>query len=111
MEAGFGIISQTFALQSLQNLLSSANVTNILTVSPQTILVPLSYKIVNLVPFDKPVYACPPVSLFILLTYCALKRVGRNIRRPYLCPDPILLRRGTYPSSHLHDVSMSSSRR
>ena len=64
-----GAISESFALQSLNQFTSArTNLTTILTKSPQTILVPISYNIDNIVPFDVPVYVPTVSSLYILLT-------------------------------------------
>lgn len=60
-----GMVNERFALESIPNLLMSANVTNILAMSPQTILAPISYNFVNLVPFDKPVYVLGQLSFFL----------------------------------------------
>ena len=66
VQAVLDITSQRFALQSVPGLLSSANVTHILSTSPQTILAPISYTVDNIVPFDHPVASA---ATFVGLIY------------------------------------------
>ena len=49
-------ISKAIAIQVAQRASSLSTLTSILTTSPQTIVLPVSYRIDNLAPFDMPVY-------------------------------------------------------
>lgn len=55
VEATLTTICQSFASQSANNLVSSSNITSVLSTSPQTITMPIWYTLDNLIPFNVPV--------------------------------------------------------
>ena len=54
-ETSLAMISQSFALQSVNQLVSSSNLTSLLSISPQTAITPIWFTINNLLPFNVPV--------------------------------------------------------
>ena len=57
-------IQDDYALQQAVNLSSASNLPSLLSISPQTVIVPVSYTIVNVVPFNQPVYDFVSFHLF-----------------------------------------------
>jgi len=56
IQASLEMISRRFALQTAAQAASSnINIGSLLSISPQTLIAPLSYQLVNLIPFDQPV--------------------------------------------------------
>ncbi|KAF8073458.1 hypothetical protein FPV67DRAFT_1736907, partial [Lyophyllum atratum] len=82
-------ISQTFALQSVARLTSSQNLTTLLTISPQTVLTPISYTFDNTVPFDKPVASAVTfvgliyqlILSFFIVMICSAAREAAGLNR------------------------------
>ena len=69
------IVSKTFAAQMGRTIANNPNLSAVLSTSPQTITSPISYTIVNLAPFDEPVYVFFAIrSFFSLLTSVFLSR-------------------------------------
>lgn len=56
-------IQNDYSIQQAMNLSTASNLPSLMSVSPQTVVTPVSYTIVNLVPFDQPVYVFPPFLL------------------------------------------------
>ncbi|KAF9540263.1 hypothetical protein CPC08DRAFT_650973 [Agrocybe pediades] len=55
VQTSLEMISRRIAAQTAQQAANSTNLPSVLTISPQTIVTPVSYQIVNLRPFDIPV--------------------------------------------------------
>ncbi|CAA7263445.1 unnamed protein product [Cyclocybe aegerita] len=51
------VLSNTIAVQTARQVANSPNIAQLLTVSPQTVTAPISYRIRNMAPFDQPVAA------------------------------------------------------
>lgn len=56
-------ISKEFAIQVAQQAANASNLATLLAQSPQTITAPLSYNVVNLAPFNIPVYVAKSITL------------------------------------------------
>lgn len=57
-------IQDNYSIQQAVNLSTASNLPSLLSVSPQTVTLPVSYTIVNVVPFNQPVYDFLPFHLF-----------------------------------------------
>ena len=65
------MVKAQYALQSASRLAASspsANLANLLSTAPQIVTSPISYTIVNLIPFNQPVYVNFIDTLFQLMT-------------------------------------------
>ena len=67
-------ITSSFALQNGQRLSNFSLVPSILSISPQTLIEPLSYTIDNLVPYDSKVYVFGSTFKNTLVAYTCLER-------------------------------------
>ncbi|KAH9474354.1 Nitrosoguanidine resistance protein SNG1, partial [Psilocybe cubensis] len=54
VEGALDAIFKTIATQSAQQIANSTNLSELLTISPQTLVTPVSYRMTNLAPFDVP---------------------------------------------------------
>ena len=57
-------IQDNYAIQQAVNLSTASNLPSLMSESPQTVIIPVSYTIVNVVPFNQPVYDFVFFNLF-----------------------------------------------
>jgi hypothetical protein len=91
-ETSLWMISQSFALQSVNPLVSSSNLTLLLFTSPQTAITPIWYTINNLVPFNVPVYDFLYHPFFLFGLIIRVQCIGSNFRWFDLRTDTLILR-------------------
>ncbi|KAG5726670.1 Nitrosoguanidine resistance protein SNG1, partial [Termitomyces sp. T112] len=82
------VAQRSFALQAARQLSSSSDLAGLMINSPQTITMPISYKMYNVVPFDQPVASAVTfvgliyvliLSFFVvMITYGAREAAGLN---------------------------------
>ncbi|KAF5374176.1 hypothetical protein D9615_008810 [Tricholomella constricta] len=93
-------ISQTFALQAMSQLASSANLTALALNSPQTVLTPIAYTFDNLIPFDQPVATAVTfvgliyqlILSFFIVMICSAARDAAGFNRTLSLRSLILTR-------------------
>ncbi len=87
-------ISRGITLKLAQQAASNTNITALLQNSPQTVTQPVSYRIINIVPFDQTVcvFFCFFMRFFLLTS--AFQCFGCHIRRVDLPANPIVFHCG-----------------
>ncbi|KAF8886305.1 hypothetical protein BD779DRAFT_1530650 [Infundibulicybe gibba] len=102
VQAALQLSTQTFAVEFAKQVASlpSTNLTTLLTVSPQTLITPVSYKLLNLIPFDAPVASTVTfvgmiyllILSFFMVMICNAARTAGGLERLLTLKSLIILR-------------------